>query len=99
MSFGRFMKAFAATNGARSLAHKVIWQGYFWPTVHTDAQAFTQKYDKCQRFATIPQLHAESVTPMINPWSFAQWRLDFIRPILEGKGKVKYTVVVDYFTK
>lgn len=71
MSFGRFMKAFAAANGARSLAHKVIQQGYFWSIVHTDAKAFTQKCDKCQRFAAIPQLHAESLTPMISPLSFA----------------------------
>ncbi|CAL9019077.1 unnamed protein product [Prunus brigantina] len=32
--------------GARSLAHKAIRQGYFWPSLHTDAQAFTQKCDK-----------------------------------------------------
>ncbi|CAL9025340.1 unnamed protein product, partial [Prunus brigantina] len=35
-------------SGARSLAHKAIRQGYFWPSLHTDAQAFTQKCDKCQ---------------------------------------------------
>ncbi|CAL8136891.1 unnamed protein product [Prunus armeniaca] len=29
--------------GARSLAHKIIRQGYFWPSLHTDAQTFTQK--------------------------------------------------------
>ncbi|KAI5312993.1 hypothetical protein L3X38_042167 [Prunus dulcis] len=33
-------------SGARSLAHKAIRQGYFWPSLHTDAQAFTQKCDK-----------------------------------------------------
>ncbi|CAL9031392.1 unnamed protein product [Prunus brigantina] len=50
--------------GARSLAHKAIRQGYFWPSLHTDAQAFTQKCDKCQRFANIPQLPAEPLTAM-----------------------------------
>ncbi|XP_008229063.1 PREDICTED: uncharacterized protein LOC103328449 [Prunus mume] len=33
-------------SSARSLAHKPIRQGYFWPSLHTDAQAFTQKCDK-----------------------------------------------------
>ncbi|CAL8166834.1 unnamed protein product [Prunus armeniaca] len=28
-------------SGAHSLAHKVIRQGYFWPSLHTDAQTFT----------------------------------------------------------
>ncbi|CAL9011062.1 unnamed protein product [Prunus brigantina] len=87
-------------SGARSLAHKAIRQGYFWPSLHTDAQAFTQKCDKCQRFANIPQLPAEPLTAMVNPWPFAQWGLDLIGPMPEGKGQVKYAVVaVDYFTK
>ncbi|CAL2276958.1 unnamed protein product [Prunus armeniaca] len=52
-------------SGARSLMHKAIRQGYFWPSLHTDAQAFTQKCDKCQRFANIPQLPAEPLTAMV----------------------------------
>ncbi|CAL2254440.1 unnamed protein product [Prunus armeniaca] len=37
---------------------------------------------------------------MVSPWPFAQWGLDLIGPIPEGKGQVKYTIVaVDYFTK
>ncbi|KAI5328097.1 hypothetical protein L3X38_027493 [Prunus dulcis] len=87
-------------SGARSLAHKAIRQGYFWPSLHTDAQAFTQKCDKCQRFANISQLPAEPLTAMVSPWPFAQWGLDLIGPMPEGKGQVKYAVVaVDYFTK
>ncbi|CAL8174805.1 unnamed protein product [Prunus armeniaca] len=63
-------------------------------------QTFTQKCDKCQRFANIPQLPAELLTAMVNPWPFAQWGLDLVRPMLEGKGQVKYAVVaMDYFTK
>lgn len=70
------------------------------PTVHTDAQVFTQKCDKCQRFATIPQLPTKPLTPMISPWPFAQWGLDLIKPMPEGKGQVKYAIVtVHYFTK
>ncbi|CAL9018623.1 unnamed protein product [Prunus brigantina] len=64
------------------------------------SQAFTQKCDKCQRFASIPQLPAEPLTAMVSPWPFAQWGLDLIGPMPEGKGQVKYAVVaVDYFTK
>ncbi|CAL2229438.1 unnamed protein product [Prunus armeniaca] len=37
---------------------------------------------------------------MVSSWPFTQWRLDLIGPMPEGKGQVKYTVVVvDYFTK
>ncbi|KAI5327751.1 hypothetical protein L3X38_027147 [Prunus dulcis] len=75
-------------SGARSVAHKAIRQGYFWPSLHIDAQA------------NIPQLPAEPLTAMVSPWPFAQWGLDLIGPMPEGKGQVKYAVVaVDYFTK
>ncbi|XP_059629543.1 uncharacterized protein LOC132272402 [Cornus florida] len=37
--------------GGRSLAHKAIRQGYFWPTMRKDALEFVKKCDKCQRFA------------------------------------------------
>ncbi|CAL2252503.1 unnamed protein product [Prunus armeniaca] len=80
--------------------HKAIHQGYFWPSLHTDAYAFTQKCDKCQRFTNIPQLPVEPLTAMVSPWPFAQWGLDLIGPMPEDKGQVKYVVVaMDYFTK
>ncbi|CAL9012013.1 unnamed protein product [Prunus brigantina] len=37
---------------------------------------------------------------MVSPWPFAQWGLDLIGPMPEGKGQVKYAVIaVDNFTK
>ncbi|CAL9011262.1 unnamed protein product [Prunus brigantina] len=87
-------------SGSRSLAHKVFRQGYFWPTLHQDASVFVKKCDKCQRFGNIPHIPAEPLSPIVSPWPFAQWGLDLIGPMPEGKGQVKYAVVaVDYFTK
>ncbi|CAL9021791.1 unnamed protein product, partial [Prunus brigantina] len=37
-------------SGSRSLAHKAFRQGYYWPTMHQDANALMQNCDKCQRF-------------------------------------------------
>ncbi|CAL9004991.1 unnamed protein product [Prunus brigantina] len=55
---------------------------------------------KCQRFGNIPHIPAEPLSPIVSPWPFAQWGLDLIGPMPEGKGQVKYAVVaVDYFTK
>ncbi|KAI5313056.1 hypothetical protein L3X38_042230 [Prunus dulcis] len=73
-------------SSARSLAHKAIRKGYFWPSLNTVAQAFTRKCDKYRRFANIPQLPAEPLTAMVSPWPFAQWGLDIIGPMPEGKG-------------
>ncbi|CAL8083102.1 unnamed protein product [Prunus armeniaca] len=59
-----------------------------------------KKCDKCQRFGSVPYVPAEPLSPIVSPWPFAQWGLDLIGPMPEGKGQVKYAVVViDYFTK
>ncbi|XP_020409530.1 uncharacterized protein LOC109946397 [Prunus persica] len=87
-------------SGSRSLAHKAFRQGYFWPTMHQDASSLVKKCDKCQRFGNIQHIPAEPLTPIVSPWPFAQWGLDLIGPMPQGKGQVKYAVVaVDYFTK
>ncbi|CAL2239815.1 unnamed protein product [Prunus armeniaca] len=87
-------------SGSRSLAHKVFRQGYFWPTLHQDANVLVKKCDKCQRFGSVPHIPAEPLSPIVSPWPFAQWGLDLIGLMSQGKGQVKYVVVaVDYFTK
>ena len=40
--------------GARSLIHKVVRAGYYWPTVQADAKAYVKVCDQCQRFSNIP---------------------------------------------
>lgn len=86
--------------GSRSLAHKAFRQGYYWPTMHQDANTLVKKCDKCQRFGNVPHIPAEPLTPIVSPWPFAQWGLNLIGQMSQGKGQVKYVVVaVDYFTK
>ncbi|KAI5333950.1 hypothetical protein L3X38_024082 [Prunus dulcis] len=87
-------------SGSRSLAYKVFRQGYFWPTMHQDANTLVKRCDKCQHFGNVPHIPTEPLTPIVSPWPFAQWGLDLIGPMSQGKGQVKYAVVaVDYFTK
>ena len=38
---------------ARSLVHKLIRAGYYWPTVLKDAQAYVKTCNKCQRFSNL----------------------------------------------
>ena len=35
-------------SGARSLIHKVVRAGYYWPTIQADAKPYVKVYDKCQ---------------------------------------------------
>ena len=41
--------------GGRSLAHKAITQGYWWPNMQREALEYVKKCDQCQRYS--PSIH------------------------------------------
>ena len=59
-------------SGARSLVHKLIRAGYYWPIMLKHAQAYVKACDKCQRFSNFIRQPSEELTPMTAPWPFAQ---------------------------
>ena len=65
-------------SGSRSLVHKLVWAGYYWPTMQADAEAYVKACNKCQRFSNIIQQPTEELTPMTAPWPFPQWGLDIM---------------------
>ena len=73
--------------GPRSLVSKVIKTGYFWPTMQVDAKELVKKCDKCQRFGNVQRLPTERLTTIASPWPFAQWGIDIIGPLPQGKGQ------------
>ena len=40
-------------SGSRSLVHKLVRAGYYWPTMQKDAETYINTCDKCQRFSNI----------------------------------------------
>ena len=85
---------------ARSLVHKLIRAGYYWPTMLKDAQVYVKAYDKCQRFNNLIKQPSEELTPMTTPWPFAQWELDIMGPFPTAIRQLKFLVVgIDYFIK
>ena len=87
-------------SGARSLIHKVVCVGYYWPTIQADAKAYVKVCDRCQWFSNIPRQPSEYLTPMTAPWPFAQWGLDILGPFPIRTRQMKFLVVgIDYFTK
>ena len=85
---------------ARSLIHKVVRAGYYWPTVQVDAKAYVKACDKCQRFSNVPRQPLEYLTSMIVSWPFAQSGLDILGPFPLGTRQMKFLVIgIDYFTK
>ncbi|GAV72761.1 rve domain-containing protein/RVT_3 domain-containing protein [Cephalotus follicularis] len=86
--------------GGITLSHKLLRQGYYWPTMHQDAIDLVRKCDKCQRNANISRRPSQSLTSITAPWPFAQWGMDFVGPLPMATGQRKFLIVaVDYFTK
>ena len=67
-------------SGSRSLVHRLVRAGYYWPAMQADAEAYVRACDKCQRFSNIIRQPLEELTPMTAPWPFAQWGLDIMGP-------------------
>ena len=42
---------YGSHRGGRSLSHKAITQGYWWPGMQKEVQEYVKKCDQCQRFA------------------------------------------------
>uniref|UniRef100_A0A2N9IBS0 Integrase catalytic domain-containing protein n=1 Tax=Fagus sylvatica TaxID=28930 RepID=A0A2N9IBS0_FAGSY len=86
--------------GGRSLAHRAMSQGYWWPYMQSDSVRYVKACDKCQRFA--PKIHqpARELNPLSSPWPFVQWGIDIVGPLPRAPGNKKFLIVAtDYFTK
>ena len=83
----------------KSLAHRAITQGYWWPNMQREALEYVRKCDQCQWFA--PSIHQPGgiLSPLSSPWPFAQWGLNIVGPFPKAVGNKKYLLVsTDYFT-
>nr|XP_009387990.1 PREDICTED: uncharacterized protein LOC103974826 [Musa acuminata subsp. malaccensis] len=87
-------------SGGQTLAHKILRQGYYWPTMCRDAKAYVQRCGPYQEHARAPRQPAVPLSPIACAWPFAQWGLDLLGPFPPASGQRKYIIVgVDYFTK
>ena len=86
--------------GGRSLSHRAITQGYWWPDMQKEAQEYIKKCDQCQRFMSNIHQPGGVLNPLSSPWPFAQWGLDIVGPFPKVVGNKKSLLVcTDYFTK
>ncbi|XP_059635696.1 uncharacterized protein LOC132277870 [Cornus florida] len=87
-------------SGGRSLVHKVMTQGYFWPNMARDVKEFSRRCDKCQRFGPLIHQPSKDLHVMATLWPFAQWGMDVVGPLPTARTQNKYILlVIDYFTK
>ena len=84
----------------RSLISKITRMEYFWSTMWKEAKDFIKRCDKCQKYGNVHRILGEKMTIITSPWPFAQWEIDIVGLLSEGKRQVKFLlVIIDYFTK
>ena len=86
--------------GGRSLAHKAINQGYYWPKMFKDAKEYVKKYPQCQRFAPSSNKPSVDLHALRSHWPFTQWGLDVVASLPRAQPQFRFLpVATDYFTK
>lgn len=87
-------------SGKRSLLHKIVWQGYYWPSMAKDAEQYVRRCDACQRFSPLIHQPVEELNSVLSPWPFAKWGIDLIGLLPLGKYRIKLAVIaINYYTK
>ena len=86
--------------GAKSLVRKNIRASYFWPSLQQDTIDFIKRYDSCQRHGNVQRVLGEKMRIISSPWPFAQWGVDIMGPLPQGKRQVRFLLItIDYFMK
>jgi Integrase core domain. len=91
--------------GTHQSAHKMNWllrrAGFYWPRMIEDCFKYYKGCEACQRFGNVQLAPAAVLNPIIKPWPFRGWALDFIGQIYPSspKGHRFVLVATDYFTK
>ena len=91
--------------GTHQSAYKMKWLlrrvGFYWPTMLEDCFRYYKGCESCQKFGNVKLAPAAMLHPIIKPWPFRGWGLDFIGQVhpASSKGHRFVLVATDYFTK
>ncbi|KAM2086907.1 hypothetical protein ACFX1R_024398 [Malus domestica] len=91
--------------GAHQAGTKMRWllrrYGYFWPDMEKDCKSYARGCEECQRHGPLQHVPSVPLNPVVKPWPFRGWAMDFIGQIYpaSSKGHTFIIVATDYFTK
>ncbi|CAN6547173.1 unnamed protein product [Malus baccata var. baccata] len=93
------------TCGTHQAGTKMKWllmrYGYFWPDLEKDWKAYAKGCEECQRHGPLQHIPSVPLNPVVKPWIFRGWAMDFIGKIYlaSSKGHTFIIVAINYFTK
>ena len=77
--------------GTHQSAHKMKWllrrAGFYWPTMLNDCFRYYKGCESCQKFGDVQLAPAAMLHPIIKPWPFRGWALDFVGQIYPASCK------------
>ncbi|KAL4282978.1 hypothetical protein GQ457_16G021960 [Hibiscus cannabinus] len=85
--------------GGNRTAAKVLQSGFYWPTLHKDAQLFCQQCDKCQKTGNISKRNEMPLQNILEVELFDVWGIDFMGPFPSSFGNLYILLAVDYVSK
>jgi ribonuclease HI len=91
--------------GTHQSAYKMRWvlrrAGVYWPIMLKVCFKYYKGCEACQKFGKVQSAPASMLHPIVKPWPFRGWGLDFIGEIHPSstKGHRFVLMATDYFTK
>ncbi|KAM3004437.1 hypothetical protein FF2_034685 [Malus domestica] len=91
--------------GADQDGTKMRWllrrYGCFWPKMEKDCKAYARGCEECQRHRPLQHMPSMPLNPMVKPWPFKGWAMDFIGQIHPTSSKEHIFIIMAtyYFTK
>jgi transposase InsO family protein len=75
--------------------------GYYWPTMVDDCIRYKKGCEECQKFGDLQTTLASTLHPIMKPWPFRGWGMDFVREIhpSSSNGHRFVLVATDLFTR
>ncbi|XP_016172842.1 uncharacterized protein LOC107615265 [Arachis ipaensis] len=84
----------------KTLAHKVIRAGYFWPSVIKDSMRMVKKCSKCQMHTDFHQAAPHQLNIITADRAFRTWGIDLVSPFPTTPEQIRYLIIaIDYYTK
>ena len=65
----------------RTSCHRIVTQGYYWPKMKQELEAFVRKCDVCQRFGNVIHVPVKTLHSVTSPWPFYKWGIDVVGPL------------------
>ena len=85
--------------GGHSLCHRIMTQGFYWPTMKPESKLFVKNCDIYHKFGTIIHVLATMLHSVSSPWPFYKWGIDIMGMLPLATSQRKFILVAtDYFT-